>query len=146
MPEFVERCVMEEKIYLAVPKSSKYAGLKYLELKDVRDECFVQLAGSRLFRNVCDTYCAYAGFKPHTVFESDSPLAVKNIIGASAGIGFWPEYSWGSAESFDSKLVPIVNPVCQRELIVGVCTKSRISHVAKDFYGYLIDFIRKRQH
>ena len=44
---------------------------------------------------------------------------VKNIIKAGAGIGFWPEFSWGEFPSVDVDLIPISNPVCQRELIIG---------------------------
>ena len=95
LPAFAERYVMEEKIYLAVPKNSRYAAREKIDLKEVKEEGFVHLAGSRLFRAVCDRFCLAAGFKPKTSFESDSPVAVRNIIGANAGVGFWPEYSWG---------------------------------------------------
>lgn len=145
MPELQKKCVMEEKIYLAVPRNSEYASRDSIELHEVADERFVQLAGSRLFRSVCDKYCAYTGFTPYTVFESDSPMAVKNIIGANAGVGFWPEYSWGEASSFDIALVPIVNPICQREIIVGVCDKKSVTALTYDFYEYLIGFIKERQ-
>lgn len=144
LPAFRKRCVMEEKIYLAVPKNSEYAARTELELREVKDEGFVHLAGSRLFRAVCDRFCAYAGFKPHTSFESDSPVAVKNIIGASAGVGFWPEYSWGEVSS-DVELVSIADPVCQRELVIGLHESPLPSDVAPDFYEYLLRFLQKRR-
>ena len=80
LPAFKKRRVIAEKIYLAVPKNSKYANYSSISLKEVKEEGFVNLAGSRLFRAVCDRFCAYAGFKPHNSFESDSPVAVRNII------------------------------------------------------------------
>lgn len=144
LPAFTQRCVMEEKIYLAVPKNSPYALREQIELKEVKEEGFVNLVGSRLFRSVCDSFCAYAGFKPKTSFESDSPVAVRNIIGASAGVGFWPEYSWGKA-SADVVLLPITDPVCQRELVIGLHENPVPSSVAPDFYGYLIRFLQSKQ-
>lgn len=144
LPTFVARCVMEEKIYLAVPKNSKYADKKNIALKEVKEEGFVNLAGSRLFRSVCDRFCAYAGFKPHISFESDSPVAVQNIIAANAGVGFWPEYSWGKVSS-DMALVPISDPVCQRELVLGLHESPVPSAVAADFYEYLLRFLQKRR-
>lgn len=144
-PELVERCVMEEKIYLAVPKNSKYAEYPSISLKDVQNEGFVNLAGSWLFRAVCDRFCAYAGFKAKTAFESDSPVAVRNIIGAGAGVGFWPEYTWGKAAPFGVTLLPIDNPVCQRELIIGLHKNHFSSDLANDFYSYLIRFLKNRQ-
>ena len=142
-PAFKKKTVMKEKIYLAVPKNSKYANYSSISLKEVKDEGFVNLAGSRLFRAVCDRFCAYAGFKPHNSFESDSPVAVRNIIGASAGVGFWPEYSWGDV-SADVALIPIVEPDCQRELVLGLHENPLPSDVAPDFYDYLVRFLRKR--
>lgn len=142
-PAFKKKMVMKEKIYLAVPKNSKYANYSSISLKEVKDEGFVNLAGSRLFRAVCDRFCAYAGFKPHNSFESDSPVAVRNIIGASAGVGFWPEYSWGDV-SADVALIPIVEPDCQRELVLGLHENPLPSDVAPDFYDYLVRFLRKR--
>ncbi|MBE7100955.1 MAG: LysR family transcriptional regulator [Clostridiales bacterium] len=143
LPAFKKRRVIAEKIYLAVPKNSKYANYSSISLKEVKEEGFVNLAGSRLFRAVCDRLCAYAGFKPHNSFESDSPVAVRNIIGASAGVGFWPEYSWGSV-SADVALIPIVEPECQREIVIGLHESPLPSSVAPDFYEYLLQFLQKR--
>jgi DNA-binding transcriptional LysR family regulator len=144
-PAYLKRCVMEEKIYLAVPKNSAYANLSSIELKEVSNEGFVNLAGSRLFRAVCDRFCAYAGFKARTVFESDSPVAVRNIIGAGAGVGFWPEFSWGKTTPYGIALVPIENPICQRELIVGLHESAFKSEAVEDFYAYLVRFFKNTQ-
>ncbi|MBQ8291575.1 MAG: LysR family transcriptional regulator [Clostridia bacterium] len=142
LPAFSRRCIMEEKVYLAVPKSSAYAGRESIALKECKDEGFVHLAGSRLFRNVCDRFCAYAGFKPKISFESDSLSAVKNIIGAGAGVGFWPEYTWGKV-SGEIRLLPITDPVCSRELIVGLHETATPSDTALDFYDFLLKFLQK---
>ncbi|MBQ7912373.1 MAG: LysR family transcriptional regulator [Clostridia bacterium] len=141
---YCKRCVMEEEIYLAVPKASKYSALKEIKLREVKEEGFVNLAGSRLFRAVCDKFCADAGFKSRNSFESDSPVAVRNIIGASAGVGFWPEFSWGTV-SGDVILLPISSPVCKRELVVGFHENSFPSKYALDFYEFLIRFLQKRR-
>ena len=144
LPDFCRRNVMEEQIFLAVPKNSRYADRSSIALKEVKDEGFVNLAGSRMFGAVCDRFCAYAGFKPRISFESDSPVAVRNIIGASAGVGFWPEYSWGHV-SGDMVLLPITDPVCSRELIVGLHESPTPSDLAADFYDFLLRFLQKRR-
>lgn len=144
LPTFKKREIMEEKIYLAIPKTSAYAERENIALKEVKDEGFVHLAGSRFFRTVCDGFFASAGIKPRISFESDSLVAVKNIIGASAGVGFWPEYSWGEA-SADVKLLPITDPVCRRELVIGLHENPVSSDIAADFYEYLLRFLQKRR-
>lgn len=144
LPSFLQRLEMDEEIYLAVPKNSPYAHFEKVSLAQVKEEGFVQLAGSRAFRTACDKFCAYAGFQPRISFESDSPTAVRNIIGAHAGVGFWPEYSWGKV-SAEVVLLPIVQPVCQRQLVLGLHESATPSAVAEDFYNYLIKFLQNRR-
>ena len=50
LPAFEKRSVMEERIYIAVPKNSRYASRESIELRELSGEGFVNLAGSRLFR------------------------------------------------------------------------------------------------
>lgn len=132
------RCVKEEKIYLAVPKSSKYASRESVELQEVRDEGFVMLATSRLFGVICNKFCSLAGFEPKILFKSDSPSAVQNIIGTGMGITFWPEHSWGKLNNKNVVLLPISSPVCKRELILGFRQRAAKSLYAEDFYNYLL--------
>ena len=144
LPPVIKTQTMEEKIYLAVPKNSRYAGKESIALAEVKDEGFIHMAGSRLFCAICDRFCLNAGFKPHISFESDSLMAVKNIIGAHAGVGFWPEYSWGKVSS-DVTLLPISDQDCKRTLTLSLHNSPLPSTLAGEFYGYLVKFLQKRQ-
>ncbi|MBR7143170.1 MAG: LysR family transcriptional regulator [Clostridia bacterium] len=128
----------EEQIFLAVPKSSSYARRKTIRLEEVQNESFVLLSGSRLFGALCKQYCQTAGFTPKILFESDSPLAVQNIIATGAGIAFWPAYSWGAVKNEELVLLPISEPICQRDLTVELYDRIPRSLYAEDFYEYLI--------
>lgn len=134
----VKRCVKEEKIYLAVPKSSKYSSYKSIDLHLVKDEDFVMLSSSRLFGVVCNKFCSSAGFVPKVLFESDSPVAVQNIVSTGTGIAFWPEYSWGTVKNKNVVLLPISNPVCKREIIIELYERFPKSEYAESFYEYLL--------
>ncbi len=139
-----EKRIFEEEIFLAIPKASAYAQREHIALKEVQNEGFVHLAGSRGFRNVCDGFLAKAGVKPQISFESDSLVAVRNIIGASIGVGFWPEFSWG-AVSADVKLLRVSEPACRRVLAVGLRKSATPSSVAPHFYAFLLRFLEKRR-
>ena len=136
--DYLQRCVKKENIYLAVPKDSKYAGYSSVELRAVKDESFIMLSSTRLFGVICNKFCSIAGFYPKILFESDSPTAVQNIISMGAGIAFWPEYSWGKFQNKNLTLLPISDPVCQRDLIVELHERQPRSAYAEDFYGFLI--------
>lgn len=133
------RCIKEEKIYLAVPKNSAYGELESIDLAQVKNEGFVMLSASRLFGVVCNKFCSAVGFVPKVIFESDSPAAVQNIVGTGVGVAFWPEYSWGAVKNGDIMLLPISNPVCQRELIIELYDRPLRSAYAEDFYEFLLE-------
>lgn len=135
---YLQRCVKKEKIYLAVPKNSKYADYSSVELGSVKDESFIMLSSTRLFGAICNKFCYVAGFYPKIIFESDSPIAVQNIISMGAGIAFWPEYSWGKLHNKNLKLVSISDPICERDLIVELHGRIPKSIYAEDFYNYLL--------
>lgn len=143
---YVKRCVKEERIYLAAPKDSPYAARESVALKEVKDEGFVMLSNSRPFGVICAKFCSIAGFVPKVLFESDSPVAVQNIIGTGTGVAFWPEYSWGKVKNKNVVLVPISYPICQRDLIIELYARLPRSEYAEDFYKYLLQRIgSKRQ-
>lgn len=133
--------ILKEKIFLAVPNNGKYKNIKEITLNDVENENFITLSGSKEFRYICDRYCHQAGIIPKYIFESDSPAAVKNTIGANIGVGFWPEVSWGELKENKVKLLNIKNPKCSRNIIVS-CNNSNNKNV-KAFYNYLIDYLKK---
>lgn len=135
---YIERCVKEEKIYLAVPRNSAYAWLKSIDLRDVKNEGFVMLSSSRQFGIICNKFCSESGFLPKILFESDSPSAVQNIISTGAGVAFWPEHSWGTVNNKNVVLLPISSPLCRRDLIIELHDRLPKSEYAEDFYRYLI--------
>lgn len=144
LSEFAKRYIFEEKIYLAAPRETEYDGRASISLEEVKDKGFISLSGARLFRAVSDKFCESVGFKPNITFESDSPATVKNIIKAGSGIGFWPEFSWSEFPVEDINLIPITNPVCKREIIVGLNADTSETDTAADFYEFLLNFIKLR--
>lgn len=137
----IRRCVKKERIYLAVPKDSPYAARESVELSEVRDEGFVMLSSSRLFGVICEKFCAAAGFSPKIMFESDSPVAVQNIISMGTGAAFWPEYSWGKMKNRNIRLMPISSPDCRRDLIFELHERQPVPEYAAEFYEFLLGMI-----
>lgn len=103
------------------------------------------LLGSREFRYICDRFCQHAGFTPRIIFESDNPSAVRNMIAANMGIGFWPEFTWGSAQNEHVQLLKIEEPVCQRDIIINYNQNKTDSHNVIEFYEFLTEFFMARK-
>lgn len=139
------RGIIEEKIYVAVPKTSDFAERNSLRLSELAGRDFIALSGSRRFRPLCDAYCEYAGFTPQVVFESDSLIAVKNLIAAGIGVAFWPEFSWGKIDGHNIKLLEIEKHVCQREIIAYLSDKEKADSIAEKFFVFLMKKLSERQ-
>lgn len=133
-----EYYIFTEKIFLAVPKPSKYSRLEKINLQDAAEMEFISLAGSRGLRTICDRFCMHAGFSANVIFESDSPEAVKNLIGASMGVGFWPQYTWGKPDMSHMALIPIAEPDCQRDIIIQLHGQPDEQSMAWEYFQYLI--------
>lgn len=136
---------IEEKILIATSKKSKYEGLKSIELKSLCREKFIFIAGSRPFKYICEKFCKQAGFQPSIGFESDSPIAVKNIISADAGVGFWPEFSWGKIKTKEVEFIPVSDVECKREIVVELYDNPLNSNHTKNFFEYLTTQLLKMQ-
>ena len=136
--------VCTEKIYLAVPSSHKLAAGNGIRLAEAADEGFISLMGSRQLRLICDRYCQHAGFSAKIIFESDSPAAVRNMIAANMGIGFWPEFTWGKLDTDKVKLLEIEEPLCRRDIIIDYKLNKTDSSTVTDFFDFFTDFCRKK--
>lgn len=134
-----------EEIYLAVPDNGRYRDRMSVRLAEVEKEDFVSLLGSRELRYICDRFCEHAGFTPKIIFESDNPSSVKNMIAASLGIGFWPEFTWGSIENEHVKILKIEEPVCQRDIIISYNRNKTDSRNVVEFYEFLTLFFEERR-
>ncbi|MGN0591736.1 MAG: LysR family transcriptional regulator [Ruminococcus sp.] len=127
--------VFTEHIFLAVPNVPEFQGRQRICLEELRDTEFISLAGSRALRIICDRYCMRAGFTPKIVFESDSPEAVKNLIAAGLGVGFWPHYTWGRHDMQEILLLPIEEPSCKRDIVVQLHAQKEDAEAFFEFLG-----------
>lgn len=136
--------VRTEKIFLAVPNNEKYAERDSISLREVMDEGFICLSGSRQFRLICDKICRQVGFRPNIIFESDSPAAVINMVASNMGVGYYPEFSWGPTGSKHIKLLEIKDAIFRRDIIVCATLRNSGNENLLDFYRFLETFMQSR--
>lgn len=137
-----EKTPFSERIGIAVPAGSTLG--ETASLSDFSSERFIALAGSRRFREVCDTFCARRAFTPHIAFESDNPLVVKKMIGLGLGVGFWPDHSWGDLDPASCRLVHLRETEFMRDVIVAKTSRCTPDSEAQRFYEFLLDYVAKR--
>ncbi len=137
-----EKTSFTERIGIAVPARSSLGAVA--SLADFTGERFIALAGSRRFREVCDTLCARRAFTPHVSFESDNPLVVKKMIGLGLGVGFWPDHSWGELDPATCRLIHLEEPEFERTVIVAKTSRCAEGSQAARFYDFLVEYVAGR--
>lgn len=131
-----------ERIGIALPSCANRAVSldTPIELKSLRDENFILLAGSRGLRPQCDRLCKARGFHPHIVFESENPSVVRKMVGLGMGIGFWPEYSWGPLGE-GSTWVPLADDEFCRTVRLDITSRGMEKQQARAFKHFLSDYL-----
>jgi LysR family transcriptional regulator, transcription activator of glutamate synthase operon len=148
--EGVSSFIFSEKIMLAVPNTAKYRQKDEISLKEIQNENFIELYGSKQFRAICNTFCKDIGFSTHIAFESDNVIVVKEAIAAGIGVGFWPEYSWGRIDRRRIRLLKITDGDFKRDIIITYRKNKQDNTEAEEFFkfltGYLASSWKKRRH
>jgi DNA-binding transcriptional LysR family regulator len=114
-PEGVEeRTLLEESMYVAVPRGHALAGAADVELAALADDPWIQGPSSTspgLIRELCRD----AGFEPRIAFESDDPLATRGIVAAGLAVTLVPSLTKeDTARDRNVAVLPLRDPPRRR--------------------------------
>ncbi len=83
--------LLEDPLYLALPRGHRLAERRRLRLEDLRGEAWVQTSqASPCARHVVRS-CHAAGFEPNVSFESDDYQTIQGLVAAGVGVALIPE-------------------------------------------------------
>lgn len=133
--------ICSEKIFLAVPNTSEYEAKARIRLSEIEQKQVISLSGAKQFQGICDKFCRAKGAKLHIAFESDSAEAVKNMIGAGLGVGFWPEFSWGRIAGEKIKMLEIADGVFSRDIFIKYRETKSDNSTVRRFYEFLKNYV-----
>ena len=87
--------LVEERIYLSVPKSHPFAERDSIDLMDLNDEnlAFIGLLETFAFRKLTDEYCAQNGVTINYQIEVEESTAILHLVRSGHGVSFSPKYA-----------------------------------------------------
>ena len=91
---FVSEPLINERILLAVPKSSHLSSLSCVELSSLSEERFVSMSDNARLTKLCTDLCRAAGFTPNVAISTSDPYYVRKYVEMGLGIALFPELSW----------------------------------------------------
>lgn len=135
LPEDENTVYFREEMFLAVPRDWLEGHVKSTKLRDFEKHDFISLDSSIRYKQICDYYCHRANINPKIAFKSDNPQAVRDLISAGLGVGFWPQYSWGEVNEENVKLLRIDDFACARYIYFEDLTKGK-NEAVQQFIEY----------
>jgi DNA-binding transcriptional LysR family regulator len=83
--------LLEDPLFLALPREHRLASKRKLRLEDLRGEAWVQTSSSSPCARHVVRSCHAAGFEPNVAFESDDYQTVQGLVAAGVGVALIPE-------------------------------------------------------
>jgi len=83
--------LLEDPLYLALPRGHRLAGKRALRLEELGGEAWVQTSQASPCARHVVRCCHAAGFEPNVAFESDDYQTVRGLVAAGVGVALIPE-------------------------------------------------------
>ena len=83
--------LLEDPLFLALPREHRLAAKRRLRLQDLRGEAWVQTSSASPCARHVVRSCHAAGFEPNVAFESDDYQTVQGLVAAGVGVALIPE-------------------------------------------------------
>jgi DNA-binding transcriptional LysR family regulator len=90
-PDVTRTELLEDPMYLALPREHRLAGRDRIRLEDLEAEAWVQTSRSSPCARHVVRSCHAAGFEPRVAFESDDYQTVQGLVATGVGVALIPE-------------------------------------------------------
>ncbi len=136
--------LLEEELFVMVPKKHPLASSKFIKLAEVSREPFLSFKKNHGIRDLTEALCRKAGFTPNIVYEGEVTNSLLTLVRIGMGIALLPgTHPWSPpapAASVDSPVMLRVEDVpCYRTIALS-CLKSRkFSKAETQFKNYILE-------
>ncbi|UZN22489.1 LysR family transcriptional regulator [bacterium 3DAC] len=113
--ELCTTLIYEDKILLATSRDHHLSREESIDLRDLKDEPFIDLVENYTFRKLTDEMCQLAGFTPNIVFEGEIVLMAE-LVEEGLGVALIPESIMRLYPDFPVKVIPIRYPEYTRKV------------------------------
>ena len=135
------RRLIEEEIFLAVPRGHRLDGRESVPLRDLAPEAMVMGGRGSVLRDLVDGACAQAGFAARVACEADDPAAIYGFVEAGLGVSFIPalvRHQRGEARQRNVSWLSIENLPLRLTLGIAWHEDRHLSEVARAFRGFVV--------
>lgn len=133
--EWSQATVLREDVYLAVPQGHRFAVRTSINLNELENEAFIGYREDFIFQQMNDKFLKEAGITPRYVCRVDDPPAIASLVRAGLGVAL---FGCLHVQDAKLKLLPILQPECQRHYRIIWHEKRYLSLAARKFRNFVI--------
>ena len=134
--------LLEDPMYLALPREHPLAGKQSLRLADLGREAWIQTSSSSPCARHVVRCCHAAGFEPSVTFESDDYQTVHGLVAAGVGVALIPELALSAARE-DTVIRALSPRPPVRRVIAAAPAGARLVPAAPAMLGVLEETARQ---
>lgn len=136
-PDFSLVSVMNEDVYLAVPRTHRLAGLQSVRLNELGDEPFIGYKEGYHFQQMNEDFFREVGIRPNYVCRVDEPSSIAKLV--QAGLGIALVGNCGGPNT-PIHLLPIEYPICKRHFQLVWHNKRYLSMATRRFRDFVVQY------
>ncbi len=134
--------LLEDPMYLALPRDHPLAGKRSLRLEDLGREAWIQTSSASPCARHVVRSCHAAGFEPSVSFESDDYQTVQGLVAAGVGVALIPELALSVVRE-DTIIRSLAPRPPVRRVIAAVPAGARLVPAAPAMLGVLEESARQ---
>ncbi|MBU8881352.1 LysR family transcriptional regulator, partial [Bacillus sp. FJAT-29790] len=131
--------IINEELYLVVPKEHRLAQMKEVDLCEVENDLFVHYQQDLPLRQVIDGFCEKSGFHPKVAIEGSEDEIIGGLVAANCGVALMP--STPGLDLTKVSMLRVREPQCRRVIEMGWRTNGYMSPAVERFKNFVIESI-----
>jgi DNA-binding transcriptional LysR family regulator len=136
-PELQRVTLFEEAMVAVFPHSHRFASVRRLTWRHLRDVPVLTLPRNNVFRELAERGYAAAGFALRPAFEASYVGTVIGLVAAGLGVGVVPSYATELADKSIVSWKPLNAPVITREVSMVHRAGMSVSPASKAFMDFV---------
>ena len=112
--------LLEEEIYLVLPKGHPLAASEEVNLEEFANDKFIGMFDESSVNNITKFYCNKAGFEPELIIKSETNTMFREISSLGLGVAFIPKFVYEGIKSDCIVKKSIGRPACARYVNVSL--------------------------
>lgn len=133
--------LIEEEIVVVIPKSHPLADKRFIYLRELKDENFIEVTENHSFKNITNKLYEEAGFIPNIIFEGDSYI-ISELLETRRAVALASLSICVKSNSQFYSILRLKDKNKTRKVSISYKKGIHLTELSKNFLKYTIDYYK----